>query len=114
MSTPQQQPWPGQQQDQRYQGGPRQPGYQQRGFQQPGQPEVPDYLALAGGQLYKIARGIDQMSADKTAAGANGEQDPEIRELRFRLAEALTALADIQYGALDDGDDEDPEDDYQR
>lgn len=107
MTTPQQ-PWPGQ--DQRHQGGPRQPGYQ-RGFPQqgpPAAPEPPDYLALAGAQLYLIAQGIDKMAA------SIGEHDDKVREARFRLAEALTALADIQYGALDDSEDEDLDAEYQR
>jgi hypothetical protein len=91
-----------------YQGDPRQA---QRGYppQQQAQQEVPDYLAMAGAQLFRVARSVDAMSKAK---GDQGELDDRVIELRFKLAEGLTALADIQYSVPDDGegDEEDPDD----
>lgn len=93
-------------QAQGYQGDPRiARGYPGQSAGQVAQqpPEVPDYLALAGGQLFRVARAVDAISKAK---GEQGETDDRVIELRLKLAEQLTALADIQYSVPDDGEDD--------
>ncbi len=81
------------------QGYPAGPGYQQQGEQ-----EVPDFLALAFDQLGKARVIVDRM------ANADGADQEKILGYRFKLAEDLTALADIQYSVPDDSEsDEDLE-----
>lgn len=91
-------------QAQGYQGDPRiARGFAPQGAPPQAAPEVPDYLALAGSQLFRVARAVDSISKAK---GDQGEMDDRVIELRLKLAEQLTALADIQYSVPDDGEDD--------
>ena len=92
--------------------GPQQ-GFPPRAGQPQAEPEVPDYLQLAGWQLLKISRGIDAMAKLKDPGDnpAAAENDPDVRAARFELADRLIALAEIQYSIPDDGEDPDDEED---
>lgn len=94
-------------QAQGYQGDPRVArGYpaQGTGQQRQQQQEVPDFLMLAARQLGRIENELEKAAAAQGQPG--GLTGDQVRDIRFKLAEGYTALADIQYSVPDDGEDD--------